>query len=455
MKGSSVLLAEEEVRQDRGFIWKHIGKLAWPCAVEQLFSSLISAISMMLVTSIGTEAVNAVSVTNQPMYIPFVVFRAFNVGGTALVARFLGMRDEENAKRACAQSLLLTFAMGLLAAIGLYFGAGAIIRFIGATDDYYYLAMRYMNYVSVSIIFQSISIVAACMLRGAGRTSLSMYFNVLASIVNVVVGYILISVVGMGIDGAGIAFLVAQFSGAAFALYLLLCREELPIHIRLKDLFKIDRSIIRRIAHVGLGAALEQMALRVGLMTFTMLIVGLGTAEYAAHNIAGTMYNYVIAFGQAIGMALTSLVGQNLGADRADLAERYIKEALYIALICAGVLMAILLLLPYQIASLFTDDPEVAKNVVLCLRLLALVTPAQIIQMSICGGLRGGGDTRWPMVSTMAGVLGMRMAMGYLFIHLFDWGLAGAWLACILDQNMRAGVIYLRMRSGKWKRQKV
>ena len=116
---------------------KDILKLAWPCVVEQTFACLIATISTTLVSSIGKEAVNAVSICNQPMYIPNVIFQAFNVGGTALIARFLGMKDRDNARKTCAQTLILSLMMGLVASLFLRFFGGAVIRFLGATDDYY------------------------------------------------------------------------------------------------------------------------------------------------------------------------------------------------------------------------------------------------------------------------------------------------------------------------------
>lgn len=83
--------------------------------------------------------------------------------------------------------------------------------------------------------------------------------------------------------------------------------------------------------------------------------------------------------------------------------------------------------------------------------MLALVTPGQLLQIAICGGLRGGGDTRWPLISSMTGILGVRTVLTLVFVQVLDLGLVGAWAAMALDQNLRAFIIYRRYRSGKWK----
>ncbi|HRR91995.1 MAG TPA: polysaccharide biosynthesis C-terminal domain-containing protein, partial [bacterium] len=77
--------------------------------------------------------------------------------------------------------------------------------------------------------------------------------------------------------------------------------------------------------------------------------------------------------------------------------------------------------------------------------------PAQSTQFILAGALRGAGDTRFPLYSTIAGIWGMRVALSYLFVKGFNWGLTGAWLAIAFDQITRAIIIYARFKSGKWK----
>jgi len=167
------------------------------------------------------------------------------------------------------------------------------------------------------------------------------------------------------------------------------------------------------------------------------------------------MHIFVVNFGSAIGMALVSVVGQNLGAKRPDIAQMYFSTSMKMCFVVSIFLMLPLLLIPHHLARLFTDDQEVVRNIVIAIRILAGFTTAQIFQMAVCGGLRGGGDTKWPLFSTMTGVLGMRMILGYFLVVVFQWGIGGAWLCWLLDQSIRAVIIYFRYRSGKWKKVRV
>jgi putative MATE family efflux protein len=357
-------------------------------------------------------------------------------------------------QRTSEQMLFLAAGAGLFSGMILYLFGGVIIALMGATPDYYPMAVLYMKFSAVGVVFQSITTTIAATLRGAGRTRLTMRFNIIASITNVSIGFPLIYGLGpipsFGIMGAGIATLSAQTVGCVIALFTLFRSNGLPIHPKIAKIFKIDFSVIKRISIIGVSSAIEQLALRIGLILFAIYVIRLGTSEYAAHNIAGSIHSYVVNIGSAFSVALVSLVGQNLGAKRPDLAEKYFGEAIKLCIVCSTFFAAILLLFPYNLAHIFTREPEVVANIVIALRILALFVAPQIIQIAVCGGLRGGGDTKWPLISTMIGVLGMRMVFGYVFIVLLKWGIAGAWLCWFMDQTFRMIIILIRYRRGKW-----
>ena len=434
-------------------------RISWPAAVELMLASMISMVNMALVASIGKEAVSAVGITNQPLMIPLVGIQAFSIGGMAIAARAIGTRNIGESKKVCEQTMLMSIVFSLIFAFLMYFWGGDFVLLMGATPDYYHMAELYMRYSAVGIIFQSISTTVASMLRSAGRTKLSMYFNIAANLTNVLFCLLLINGVGpiprLGILGAAIAQLAAKVVGCIFALYILFSSRSLPIWPSLRGIFRPDLGVIKRVCRIGTSAALEQIVLRVGLILFTIYVIRLGTAEYAAHNIAGALHSYVVNFGSAISAALVSLVGQNLGAKRPDIAKMYFYESIKLCFLMSTVLIAPLLLIPRQIAMIFTREPDVVDNIVIALRILATFSFQQIFQIAVSGGLRGGGDTKWPLISTMVGVLGMRMVLGYLFIIVLQWGIAGAWFCWMLDQSVRAVIIYFRFRGGKWQTIKV
>ena len=101
--------------------------------------------------------------------------------------------------------------------------------------------------------------------------------------------------------------------------------------------------------------------------------------------------------------------------------------------------------------GLYSNDPAIIENASTALRMAAIIQPFQANQLIVAGSLRGAGDTRFPLISTFIGVLGIRVVLANVFIRVFSFGLVGAWLAIVVDQFIRWILIRLRFRSGKWK----
>lgn len=155
--------------------------------------------------------------------------------------------------------------------------------------------------------------------------------------------------------------------------------------------------------------------------------------------------------GMAFAIAATTLVGQGLGAGMPDVAEDWAKETRRLGTIVSGCMALVFILFGKYIAMLYTNDPEVISRTAVVLRILGLVQPAQSTQFILAGGLRGAGDTKWPLYSTAVGVWVFRVAVGYLLAVVMGMELVGAWMGMAVDQIARSVIITLRFRSGKWK----
>lgn len=437
---------------------RNIITFAWPCVAELFLVSLIAMVSLIMVGHLGPYAITAVGITNQPVFISIAVFQAFNIGATALVARFIGAKDYNNAKLVVIQALIVSVISAfILSSIGFIFSRGIVVS-MGAQEDTVDYATLYMQYMSIGIIFQAIPSAVSSLLRGAGDTKSPMRFNIASNLINVVLGYLLIYgfwvIPGMGVKGAAIASTISKAAACVMSIHIIYT-SKLPIAISLKDKFQLDFSMLKRIMNIGYAAAGEQFVLRVGMLFFVKMIADLGTIAFASHQIGISVISLSFNFGQALGMAATSMMGRSLGAKKPDLAETYGKEIRRMGMAVSACLLIIFFFLGKPIAMLYTSDIAVITNVAMILKVVALNMPLQTSQLIISGGLRGAGDTRWPFIATMAGVLGVRLIFGFIFIKILLWGVLGAWLAMTIDQFVRSAVIFFRFKTGKWKYIKV
>ena len=440
--------------------WEHrreIIRLAWPVVLELLLASMLSLANMAMVGHLGSGPLAAVGITAQPVLICFIFFQAFNVGGTALVARAVGRCDHEGARRISALTLWLNTWAGLLIGLITFFLAKPLVLMMGAQPDYLDDAVVYMQYSAIGVILQALPTGVSALMRGAGNTRIPAVFNLTANAVNVAVGAALLYLpfFRLGVLAVAIAQLVAKAVACAMAMAAMFTNSSLPIRLRPRDLLRPDFESFGKLVHVGLPAAGEQLAMRAGLLVFSKLVADLGTIPLEAHTINMNLQGIIFNFGAALGMAATSLTGRSLGACRRDLAEAYLKETRRIGLVTSIVFVAVLIAFPGPISSLFSSDPDVVSASAAVLWLGACIVPFQTSQLILCGGLRGAGDTVWPLVATMSGVVFVRVGLGLLFILVFKWGLAGAWAAFFFDQATRSGVIWLRYKTGKWVEKKI
>ncbi|MDI6602390.1 MAG: MATE family efflux transporter [Thermoanaerobacteraceae bacterium] len=439
---------------------KQVADLAWPALMELLITTLFGMVDMMMVghTPNSAAGITAIGLTNQPMFMGLAAFQALTVGATAVVAWSIGAGRPDDANKSTFITITLTTVLGIVVSLlGILFSE-EIYRFMGAEPIVIKEGLGYMQVVMGGIVFQAVSMGIAGILRGVGDSRTPMTVNLFSNILNVFGNYVLIfGKLGfpvMGVTGAGISTTLSRAVATVIFLYIVL-RGEKAIKLDIIKNHTLDMGLTKKIITIGLPAAGEQLVLRGGQIMYARVVAGLGTDVYAAHQIAINIFGLSFCPGQAYGMAATTLTGQSLGAKRPDMAEKYSYEArrqgMYIAI---GVAL-IFLFFGRQIAMLYSSDPQVISQAAIALMIIAIVQPMQSTQFILSGSLRGAGDTKWPLYSTLIGMWGFRVVLAHVFINYMGWGIAGAWIATACDQLMRSIVIELRYRSGRWKRVKV
>lgn len=212
---------------------------------------------------------------------------------------------------------------------------------------------------------------------------------------------------------------------------------------------------VKNLIRIGLPASLEQLALRLGIFFFVRIVASLGTVVYAAHQIALSILGLSFNPGQAFGIAASTLVGRSLGENRPQDAEMYSKSARHIGSIISTLIALLFFFFGRQLVGLYTSDQQIIENASVALKIIALVQPFQSSQLILSGALRGAGDTVWPLIATIIGVLLVRIQVALFLVNQMELGLAGAWIAVLVDQLIRWTLVFFRFRTGKWKKVKI
>lgn len=449
-----------EIPYEKKKIKADITRIANPVFIELLLGTLFGMVDMMMLgrsgsTEVTTASIAAVGITNQLIFVGLSLVQSLNVGATAMVARYIGSGRTDKIESVVKHIIIMTQLFLVLPI--LYLGLVKslwIMEVIGAGNDTITIGMGYFRVVTLGFIFQGFNFSLFAALRGAGDTKTPMNINVKVNLLNVfgnaVLIFGLLGFPALGVTGAGISTAISQ-AVASVLLVRYLMKSKGHIRLNLKKRFKIDKDVIYNLVKIGIPASLEQIAFRAGILIFTRMVATLGTIAYATHQICINIMNLSFTPGQAFGTAASTLVGRSLGAQDPDLAERYIKESRAIGSVISALMGLLFFFLGPYVAMLYTDSPEVIEETSRVLKLMAFIMPFQGSQLIVAGGLRGAGDTVWTLIATFAGIIGVRIALAWLFVVVLGYGLLGAWLSVLIDQFARWVFISLRFRTSKWK----
>ena len=432
--------------------------LALPAIGEQILAMLVGVVDTYLVGHLGPDSLAAVGLANQVIVLAMTVLMALGTGTTALVARQVGAGDLRGARITLQQSLLMVIPIGVGITALLAVAARPALSFFRPEADVALLGQQYLRVASLTFTFHAVLTVGNAALRGAGDTRTPLYIMLLVNGVNVLLSYLLIhgsgAIPGLGVLGSAIGAATARGIGGVVILGVLLSPRQLLRFTRAG--WRPDLPLIKRVLNVGLPAGGEQLLKRFGDINYTRVVSGLGTAAYAAHQVAiqGQSLSFMPGLGFAV--AATTLVGQGLGAGEPERARAGAKECLGMAIVFMSLGGVVLLLLAAQVTALFVPHhPEVIALGAACNRLLGLGQPFIAIMMVLSGALRGAGDTRFTLIGTAGGVWLIRLPLAYLFVGPMGLGLIGAWYALLIELGLRALAFALRFRSGAWARIKV
>jgi len=442
------------LRRDR---WKAIAGLTLPVATEQLLNISMGVVNALMVSNIGTRAVSGISLVDSLNNVVMAFFSAVALGGTVAVAHHFGRKDHEGANAVAAQALRSGTLIGLAIMAVVVLANAPLLKllFFGADDQVLLYGRDYLLPTALSYPFLSLTLIASGVLRGAGDTKTPMVTNILMNVVNVFLGWLFIYGFAWGVSGAGFANLGARIVGAALILGVLLWGKR-RLAITGKALKHHNRPVRRAIYRIGPPTGVESLLFSGGKLITQTFIASLGTVALASNFVASSLAVLVQLPGSALAIACTTLVGQALGRKdpvEAKAAIRYTLFASCLSLLVVGVVG--IPLAPWLV-GLFTRDPAVIETATGLLQLILAVGPflwAPSFQLP--AGLRGAGDTTYPMVVTLVGMWVFRIGLGWVFAFPWGLGVMGVWLAMFVDWLVRSVLFLLRFNGQAWQKREV
>lgn len=440
----------EVIQQEN--IRRRLFKLAAPIFIETLLIMMLGAVDVIMLSRHSDNSVAAVGVVNQIIVLTFLIFEVINLGTSVLCSQYLGAKMHKNVVQVVGVSLLMNLVVGVSVSLFLFGMNETILQWMGLTPELMKDGTDYMRIVGAFAFFQAISLTLSASLRSANKAIYPMMVTVVVNILNIIGNYTLIfgefGFPEMGVEGAAIS--TAFSRGVSMViLFIILFRK----HIRKFPLayfrpfpFKELKNLLK----VGLPSAGEQLSYSSSQVVITYFINALGMEALAARTYSVNIIMFSFLFSIAIAQGGAICIGHLIGEKRlhaAFLLGKYVMKKSVLITVCLSLITA--LMGPFIFGWLTTNEQIIRMGVTI-LAIDVILEIGRPINIFATNALRAAGDVNYPFYLGLVVMWSVAVGCGYLFGVHWGWGLAGMWVAFLLDENIR-GIVFVRRWYGmKW-----
>lgn len=440
---------------DRATVSK-IWALAWPVMVGQFLHTLMVIADMWFIARLGSVEAAAAGTGTSLLGVIHVFPALVASGAIALVARFKGAGDDENIKSITIHGILLAIIAGLIVTVLSYTFINQLLWIFGDADKQLLdLSRIYIRVALIGIPFFFYNATTRAVVQATGDTKNPVKVFIFVNIVNIVLDYFFIMVLGRGIGGAAAATVIAEV--IAFVLMtILVFRNVFSSQIKtIVKAMEFQLNVAFRILRIGVFAVLQMITRPFTGLVMFRIVLALGVEAGAAFGIGGRMFNFVFIFLAGLGTAMSVMVGQSLGKRDYETVDHLIKQGLGLAALNVIVFAIPFFVFPKLLIGAFVKDPEVIRIGAEYLRITYTGVLFVVFPTVYGSAFAGAGDTFPPMLASIVGNWGVKIPLAYILTHFLSFSTKGVWIAISLSVVVEAMVMTIWFYKGKWKEKRI
>lgn len=452
---------------------KVIAKFAFPLLIGNLAQQLYSTVDSVVVGKYcsveangynGVDALSAVGVSMPIINLLIVLFIAISTGAGILVAQYFGAKDKERLSVCVGSSITLVVITSLaITAIGLPVSR-PLLSLINTPDKYFELAAAYLQIIFLGMLGSGLYNIISGILRGLGDSFYPLIFLLTSAGLNIVLDIVFVASLGMGVHGVALATIIAQGISGILCLIRLLCMKD-TVNLSKQNLIP-KSDVCFKTLKLGLPSGVTQGILSLAMVMVQSLTNLMGDFVPAVNTAIMRVDGFAVLPAFTFGLAVSTYIGQNLGAGKRERLKSGERSALMLALGFSFVIVAALVLLGKQFIAFFINqentDPEIYRMVVELggrgLRILAVGYIAMAVLQIYGGILRAAGDTVSTMIISIITTVIVRVPVAYVLAYFNkseEWpnGHPDAlFISLLISWLLNAALTYLRYRQGKWRK---
>ena len=442
------------MKKERLFTNRQLLTLLWPLVIEQALEILVGMADTVMVSSVGEAAISGVSLVDMINQLIITLFGALATGGAVVTSQYLGAKRQGDAAKSAGQLVGLSALLGVgVAAFCLLTRTAQLRLFFGTiTDDVMEACLVYFTITSLSFPFLALYNAGAAIFRSTGNSTVSMKVSVIVNAINFFGNAFCVFVLKMGVAGVAVPTLISRAVGAAIILALA-AKPEYILHITLRTVTHLERSTAKNILYIGIPSAFENSLFQLGRVLVVSMISLFGTVHISANAVANNLDAIGCIVGNAMGLAMITVIGRCVGAQDFEQVKYYTKKLLLWDYIAQGAVNVTVILLLNQILSLYTLTPE-TRALSWTLVMIhdgcgLLLWPAAFV---LPNALRAANDVRFTMMASVVSMIVFRMGLSWILCVNMGLGAVGVWYAMVVDWICRIICFVTRFVTGTWKK---
>jgi len=435
-----------------GKVSKQIFLFSLPMIIGNVFQQAYNLVDSIIVGQyLGKEALAAVGASFPLVFLLISLIIGVASGATIMIAQFYGAKQLEKVK--LTNSTLMIFllvASFLMTFIGISW-TEEVFRLIQLPEELIPQAVSYLKVYLYGLVFFFGYNGISAVLRGLGDSKTPLYFLIVATILNIFLDLLFIVVWGFGVEGTAYATIISQ-AIAFFSAVLYLQWKNSIIQFKLKE-FKFDKSLYIQSLRIGLPSGLQATFVALGMTAVLGIVNGFGTDIVAAYSVAIRLDALATLPAMNFAAALSTFVGQNIGAGKMDRVSKGYKSTLLMSSVVSIIISISFYFFGAHLMGIFTSDSNV---IAIGTEYLVIVSSFYIIfsvMFSTNAVMRGAGDTMIPMFVTLIALWIVRVPASYFLSNIF--GEVGIWWSLPLAWAVGLSFSFSYYKTGRWKRKKV
>ena len=439
----------------QGSMGKAILALAVPVVINSFLQTMYNLTDTYWLGQLGTNELAAINLVSPLQQIVVNFGSGLTVAGAVLIAQLIGASKKEEAASMASQIFVCAMIFSIICAGVIAIFTPTVVNWLGADEATAKVANVYLRLVILDMPFLYMVNIFAAIRQAQGDTVSPMFLNLTGILLNVVLDPLLMIVIHWGAAGAALATVIAKAVPAMISL-VILKRDTTGVRIRLKG-FRFEKSKMKSILTVGLPTAIGGSTMQLGFLLMSRNVYVYGTGAMAAYGIGNKVNGLITLPSNGIGSAVATIVGQNIGANQLDRAEKGYKIARRVSVIFlfVGGLILSRPFLSEAIVGLFSTDEEVIAMAADFLSIMALWCFTNGVYNSTSGLFQGSGHTEVTMAVDATRLWVFRFATLYVCENWLHMGVRSIWYSVVVSNALSSVILYVVYRTGLWKKKRV